>query len=81
MRWLRCPFFVLSDKDSITYYLMGRSFTLRDLKKALLLSSGGTRGLYCSYKYKYLWELIEAIELWSEIKSYDPESIDSSIDS
>jgi hypothetical protein len=53
--------------------LEGRTFTLRDLKSCLLAASGAKlTPMYLSWDEMLLWEIIEAIELVSELNSDEP---------
>lgn len=50
------------------YVLAGRAFTLSDLKRSLIMASGGKlTDLYVSIWELDLWEIIEAIEMVTEV--------------
>lgn len=57
------------------YVLSGRSFTLEDLKRSIILSSGGKlTDLYLSIWDLDLWEIIEAIEIVTEVSRTEDSS-------
>lgn len=50
------------------YVLAGRAFTLSDLKRSIVMASGGKlTDLYVSIWGLDLWEIIEAIEIVTEV--------------
>lgn len=65
---------------SNTYVLEGRSFTLKQLKKSCIAASGGYyTGLITTYLDMYLWEVIEAIELVSELHQPVDDGIEATL--
>ena len=57
------------------YVLAGRAFTMTDLKRSIILASGGKlTDLYVSIWNLDLWEIIEAIELVTDINKTEDSS-------
>lgn len=55
------------NKDPL-YILAGRSFTLADLKKSIIMAAGGKlTDVYLSIWSMDLWEIVEAIEIVTEV--------------
>lgn len=53
----------------LIYNLEGREFSRTDLVKATIAASGGyCTGLFCQWEDMELWQVIEAIELVSELQ-------------
>lgn len=57
------------------YVLAGRAFTMADLKRSIILASGGKlTDLYISIWDLDIWEIIEAIELVTDINKTEDSS-------
>ena len=57
------------------YVLAGRAFTMTDLKRSIILASGGKlTDLYVNIWDLDLWEIIEAIELVTDINKTEDSS-------
>lgn len=62
------------NKDPL-YILAGRSFTLADLKKSVIMAAGGKlTEVYLSIWSMDLWEIIESIEIVTEVNRREDSS-------
>lgn len=70
-------FSVTPQGNKVWFSLEGRTFTLSDLKRAILAASGHKlTSYYLKAKHEPLWEVLEAIEIVSNLRSPATDEVD-----